>query len=123
MKRSNRVLLTSLVMAGAVWMAALLPAEAEQRLPEKLVYSLSWTGIPVGTATQEIVEEGELRRITSRAVSNDWLSTFYPVDDRTESTLVRSGPFPGESRYYRMLFKEGRRSRDREIVFDQASRM
>ena len=30
-------------------------ALAAGRIPEKLVYSLSWTGIPVGTATQEII--------------------------------------------------------------------
>jgi len=105
--------------------AAWLPPLAEAvTMPEKLVYSLSWMGIPVGTATQEIVEAGCTRKIVSHARSNDWLSSFYPVDDRTESHLaVTDGPFPGQSLYYRMLFKEGKRTRDREITFDQTRRI
>ena len=96
---------------------------ASGRVPEKLVFSLSWTGIPVGIATQEIVDEGEMRRIVSTARSNDWLSTFFPVDDRTESLLEKSGPFPGKTRTFKMLFKEGRRVRDREISFNAAGRI
>ncbi len=106
--------------------AITLPARFARAVPvpEKLVYSLSWMGIAVGTATQEISEDGEHRKIFSHALSNDWLSAFYPVDDRTESLLAKTGShFPGESRYYRMIFKEGRRTRDREITFDQAKRV
>ena len=96
---------------------------AAERVPERLVYDLSWMGIPVGTATQEITEQGEMRRITSLARSNSWLSTFYPVEDRTESTLAKRGDFfPGESRSFRMVFKEGRQTRDREITFEPAGK-
>jgi len=77
----------------------------------------------VGTASQEIVDEGDSRRIISSARSNDWLSRFFPVDDRTESVLLKKEPFPGEPRSYRMLFKEGRRVRDREISFNIAGRV
>jgi len=94
-----------------------LPAVAGQKLPEKLTYNLSWTGIPVGKAVQEISDQGDTIKIVSSARSNDWLSTFYPVDDRTESVLDKVGPFPGRSRSFKMLFKEGRRVRDREIRF------
>ena len=106
--------------------ATTLPARFARAVPvpEKLVYSLSWMGIAVGTATQEISEDGAHRKILSHALSNDWLSAFYPVDDRTESLLAKNGShFPGESRYYRMTFKEGRRTRDREITFDQEKRV
>lgn len=110
-----------ILLASAAWSAPLAQAVT---IPEKLVYSLSWMGIPVGTATQEIAEVGGTRKIVSHARSNDWLSSFYPVDDRTESRLaVTGGSFPGESRYYRMLFKEGKRTRDREITFYQARRI
>lgn len=94
-----------------------LPAVAGQRIPEKLTYNLSWTGIPVGKAEQEISDQGDTVKIVSAARSNDWLSTFYPVEDRTESVLDKVGPFPGRSRNFKMLFKEGRRVRDREIRF------
>lgn len=99
------------------------PVAAAQKMPEKLIYNLSWTGIPVGTATQEISEGEGFRRIVSTARSNAWLSTFFPVDDRTESLLLKSGAFPGESCNFKMLFKEGKRVRDREITFNQATGM
>lgn len=97
-------------------------AVAGQKVPEKLVYSLSWTGIPVGKATQEIADLGDFRKIVSTARSNDWLSSFFPVDDRTESLLEKDGTFPGRTRNFKMLFKEGRHVRDREISFNPAER-
>lgn len=103
-------------------LAAVSPSSADPKIPEKLVYNLSWTGIPVGFATQEIVDTGDVRKILSNARSNDWLSTFFPVDDRTESILDKSGAFPGRTRLFKMLFKEGSRVRDREISFDFVKR-
>ncbi len=102
-------------------LACLFPAPLfAGRTPEKLVYNLSWLGIPVGTATQEITEEGGIRRITSTARSNDWLSAFFPVEDVIDSTLATNGaPFPGLTRHYRMQIREGSHRRDREIVFEQ----
>jgi hypothetical protein len=97
-------------------------AGAGQKIPEKLVYNLSWTGIPVGKASQEISDTGDFRKIISTARSNDWLSTFFPVDDRTESLLEKDGTFPGRTRNFKMLFKEGRHVRDREISFNPAER-
>lgn len=97
-------------------------AAAAGRVPEKLIYKLSWTGIPVGTATQEIINEGNVRRIVSTATSNDWLSAFFPVNDRTDSFTTQEEPFPGKSYYFRMQIREGGRSRDREITFDQAGK-
>lgn len=95
------------------------PVQAEV-VPEHLVYDLAWAGIPVGSAMQEIVEEGETRRIISTARSNEWLSVFFPVEDRIESSLDKKGaPFPGLTRHYRMQMREGRHQRDREILFDQ----
>jgi len=105
-----------------ILLLAVPPSWAEPKIPEKLIFSLSWTGIPVGVATQEIVDEGEVRKIFSTARSNDWLSTFFPVDDRIESILEKSGEFPGRSRNIKMLFKEGSRVRDREISFNPATK-
>src|SRR5512136_128492 len=113
--RAWRALLILVVLLGSlpvvVW--------GEPKVPEKLVYSLSWTGVDVGTATQEISDEGPLRRIVSTARSNDWLSVFFPVEDRIESTVATAkGPFPGQSLRYRMQIREGNRRRDRELIFD-----
>ena len=77
-------------------------------VPERLVYRLSWAGIAVGTATQEIRAEGGTYRIAVTARSNDWLSVFFPVDDRIESVLDKEGgAFPGVSRFYRMETRDG----------------
>lgn len=121
---SGKWIVRSVLLVLLVHAAWSVPPAQAVTIPEKLFYSLSWMGIPIGTATQEIAEVGGTRKIISHARSNDWLSSFYPVDDRTESRLeVTGGLFPGESRYYRMLFKEGKRTRDREITFDQARRI
>jgi hypothetical protein len=111
---ANTVILTALLM-----LVCLAPAAtAAGRVPERLDYELSWMGIPVGTASQEITERGTARRITSSARSNAWLSSFYPVEDTTESILEKSGTaYPGESRIFRMVFREGSRVRSREIIF------
>ncbi|HEY6008112.1 MAG TPA: DUF3108 domain-containing protein [Geobacteraceae bacterium] len=90
-------------------------------VPERLVYRLSWTGIAIGTATQEIRAEGGTHRIFVTARSNDWLSVFFPVDDRIESVLDKEGGvFPGVSRSFRMETREGSHQRDREILFGRS---
>lgn len=88
-------------------------------VPEKLVFELSWTGITAGTATQEISEERDLLKTVSTARSADWLSVFYPIDDRIETTLTKSPTSPlGQPQHYRMQISEGKHRRDREIAFD-----
>jgi hypothetical protein len=94
---------------------------AGQKIPERLEYSLSWGIISVGSAVQEIVEVGGVRKLLSSARSNAWLSSFYPVEDRTESLLEKTGEDPGRVLSFRMIFKEGARLRDRELLFDRVS--
>jgi hypothetical protein len=97
--------------------AAPVPLHAEP-VTERLVYALTWMGIPVGTAVQEFSEQGNLRRITATAVGNSWLSAFYLVDNRIESVLTREGaPFPGAVRNSKLSIREGGHRREREIVF------
>jgi hypothetical protein len=92
------------------------------RIPEKLTYSLSWTGIPVGTASQSITDDGNSLQIKTEFKSNAWLSSFYPVDNQIETTLARKpGYFPGEVRQFRMRFCEGSRVRNRSITFDHVT--
>ena len=127
MKEPRRVSakLAAALTAVALCAAVLLPGRGlAQRIPEKLIYSLSWTGINVGTATQEITEKGNIRRIVSTARSNDWLSVFFPVEDLIESTLAKQGaPFPGLTLQHRIRMKEGKHRRDREIFFDQEKKV
>jgi hypothetical protein len=99
-----------------------LPAAAE-KVPERLNYKLSWMGISIGTAVQEITDERDSRRIVSWARASAWVASLHPVDDRTETVLAPSGPFPGEVRSYRMVFKEGGQLRDREITFEPSRRL
>lgn len=124
--RTTRHFISTLGLMFIVSCSALFPpaAAGAVKVPEKLVYELSWTGIDVGTATQEITEEGETRRIVSTARSNDWLSVFFPVEDLIESTLATSGaPFPGLTKQHRIRMKEGKHRRDREVVFDHEKKV
>ena len=108
-----------LFFLSAVALLLLSPPLGAAPVPERLVYRLTWTGIAVGTATQEIRADGSSRKIVVTARSNDWLSAFYPVNDRIESQLDgQTGPFPGTPRYYRMQTSEGTHTRDREIHFN-----
>lgn len=88
-------------------------------VPEKLTYELSWTGITAGTATQEIREENDTLRIVSTARSADWLSVFFRIEDRIETTLLKAlTSHLGTPQHYRMKIREGKHRRDREILFD-----
>ncbi len=106
----------SLVLLVLIAMAT---SAAALTVPEKLVYDLTWTGIKAGTATQEITDEGDSIRIVSIARSADWISVFFPVEDRVESLLAKvTPPQLGLPRDFRMKVREGKHRRDKEIIFD-----
>jgi len=97
------------------------PARADPfRIPEKLVYDLKWIGIRAGTASIEIVNEGDITKIISQANSLDFISLFYKVEDRIESTLSQgSSHLPiGQPIRYRVKIREGKHRRDKEVIFD-----
>jgi hypothetical protein len=92
-------------------------------VPEKLTYSLTWTGIKGGTATQEIIDEGDSIRVVSTARSADWISAFFPVEDRIEGVLFKAAPpHLGLPQRYRMKIREGSHRRDKELIFDHKSK-
>ena len=92
--------------------------------PEKLVYDVTWTGIKAGTATQEIIDEGNAIRIVSTVRSADWISVFFPVEDRVESLLTKvPPPLLGLPETFRMKVREGKHRRDKEIIFDHGKGM
>ena len=98
----------------------LAPEAFALNVPEKLVYDLTWTGIKAGTATQEIIEEKDSMRVVSTARSADWISIFFPVEDRIESVLAKvPPPHLGLPQHYRMKIHEGSHRRDKEIIFAQ----
>ena len=106
----------SLVLLVLIAMAT---SAAALTVPEKLVYDMTWTGIKAGTATQEIIDEGDSIRIVSIARSADWISVFFPVEDRVESLLAKVPPPQlGLPRDFRMKVREGKHRRDKEIIFD-----
>ncbi|MCG2721941.1 MAG: DUF3108 domain-containing protein [Thermodesulfovibrionales bacterium] len=104
-----------------------LPSQASYvapfRVPEKFVYDLTWTGIKAGTASLESVNDGDKVRIISTARSADWISVFYTVEDRIESTLFREPEQTGigHPHSYRIKIREGRHRRDKEVVFDRTA--
>jgi hypothetical protein len=88
---------------------------------ESFQYGISWASIPVGSATMEITtatpaaDQSTLRLMTT-AKSNKYLSRFFPVSDRVESTVDAQSLLP-----LRMVFqrREGNRRDDFHITFDR----
>ncbi|MDQ7787026.1 MAG: DUF3108 domain-containing protein [Thermodesulfovibrionales bacterium] len=104
-----------------------LPSQASYvapfKVPEKFVYDLTWTGIKAGSASLESVKDGDKVKIISTARSADWISVFYAVEDRIESTLFRKPEESGigHPHSYRIKIREGRHRRDKEVVFDRTA--
>lgn len=99
----------------------LLPSYAVSfNVPEKFIYDLSWTSIKAGTASLELINDGDNIKIISTAQSARWVSIFYTVDDRVESTLIKSSsqPFVEQPVNYRLKIREGRHRRDKEVIFN-----
>lgn len=93
------------------------------KIPEKFVYDLTWTGIKAGTASLEAISNGDKVKIISTAQSAQWVSVFYTVDDRIESTLSKnsSPSVIGQPVSYRMKIREGRHRRHKEVIFDHTN--
>jgi len=70
---------------------------ASFNVPEKFIYDLTWTGIKAGTASLELINDRNKIKIISTAKSARWVSVFYTVDDRAESTLIKNENNPPES--------------------------
>jgi hypothetical protein len=113
-----------LLIIGVIWLLNISPKPASAlTVPEKLTYSLTWTGIKGGTATQEIIDEGDSIRVVSTARSADWITAFFPVEDRIESVLFKAAPpHLGLPQRYRMKIREGSHRRDKELIFDHKSK-
>jgi len=101
--------------------AVLTPAPYQ--VGERLRYELSWGIVIAGTAVLEIAERQTLAgrpvfKALHTARSNDFVSVFYPVNNRVETLLDEETHVP-----HRLLFhrREGKRKNDIEVHFDQVA--
>jgi len=111
------------MMFAFLWLSTIIVSANASALtiPEKLVYDLTWTGIKAGTATQEIVAENGDIKIVSIARSADWITVFFPVEDRIVSILsTNPNSKLGQSKSYSLKTREGSHRRDREVQFNHA---
>jgi hypothetical protein len=88
---------------------------------ESYRYMISWLGIPVGSATMEITDSSPIEhqptlRLVTTAVSNPFLSKFFPVKNRVESFVDAQSFLPFEMVFQR---REGKRHDDIEITFNR----
>jgi len=121
--RTSIIYLTRMMLFAFLGMTVLFMAVnvSAMTIPEKLVYDLTWTGIKAGTATQEIFLDKGDTKIVSTARSADWVSVFFPVEDRIESILSRNPESKiGLPKKYSSKIREGKHRRDKEIHFDHA---
>ncbi|MGC2064091.1 MAG: DUF3108 domain-containing protein [Thermodesulfovibrionales bacterium] len=89
-------------------------------IPETLKYDISWAGIKAGESLIEIRQSDNATVIAVTTKSAQWVSVFYPVNDRVESRVV-SGSAPGTIGLpltYRLKLSEGRHRKDKEVIFD-----
>ncbi len=94
---------------------SLIPASAgaDPLANRKFVYHIYWTGIKAGQAVLRYQSTPEGIIIKTHATSADWLSVFYKVDDRAQSTLYPDG-YPKE---FRLKVRQGRHKRDKVTYF------
>lgn len=88
---------------------------------ERLAYDITYLGAKAGIAVMEVMEKTKLKgrevyHIISTAQSNDFVSLFYPVDDRVESFVDVEGFY---SHYIKVKQHQGKRKREKVISFDQ----
>ncbi len=80
---------------------------------EKFSYDIYWLGIYAGKAVLEASHDKDTLRISSRANSTPFISTFYTVEDYAES-LIKDGRVV----HFRIKQREGRYRSNKETIFD-----
>jgi Protein of unknown function (DUF3108) len=120
------VLLLALAYSSPCPATAATSSNPVQRLQigERLGYALNWGKISAGTAALEVVGRETLSgrqvlQLLHSARTNDFVSFFYPVNNRVESFIDE------EALPARLLFKrrEGKKKNDIEVLFDQAAHL
>jgi hypothetical protein len=93
------------------------PCQIVRSTKEKLFYDIYWLGIYAGNAVLEAVNDKGVLRITSRANSAPFISTFYKVEDYAESLIIK-----GRATHFRIKQREGRYRSDKETIFDESKK-
>jgi hypothetical protein len=88
---------------------------------ERLKYSINWMGTNAGMAILDVgypvtLESGRAAQIISIARSNDFISRFFPVEDRVVTYMDISKLLPLRSKISQ---SEGSRYKNREMRFDR----
>lgn len=105
-----------------------IPLSSAFNIPEKLNYDLTWAGIKAGESVLEIRESRSGIQLISKAFSDKWVSIFYKVDDIVISTLKKhqaggkNSDFHWTAQHYRIKLREGKIRRDKEVIFNDASK-
>ena len=99
--------------------------QSQFHIGERLTYALSWGKIAAGTAVLEIAGRQVLSgrpvlKLLHTARSNDFVSIFYPVNNRVESYLDEGSMLPARLSFQR---REGKRKNDTDVVFDQVAHL
>ena len=90
-------------------------------LGETLLYTIKWTAVPAGTGKIVTADKPlEIRgtpcvQVTTTAMSNDFVSMFYPVRDKVQTFIDRES---FRSMRYVKNLREGKYKRDEKIDFN-----
>jgi len=88
---------------------------------EQLTYEISWLNITAGTAVMAVSGSGSdgdrpLAKLITTAQSRPVITTFFPVDNRVESTVDPATLLPEHLTFKR---REGKKKEDIEYTFHQ----
>ncbi|HET7903050.1 MAG TPA: DUF3108 domain-containing protein [Candidatus Eisenbacteria bacterium] len=113
----------SIYAAGAGAGAGSL-APVPWKIGEYFQFSIDWNGLNGGSSLMQVqnfhrVDGRRCYRIVTKAESNSFVSKFYKVRDRAESSVDAESLF---SRRFMKRLREGGYKKDVDVRFDQAAR-
>jgi hypothetical protein len=99
------------------------PPQKTFRVGERLVYGISWLGIPVGTIITHITEVTEVNgkqayHMELTAKTNAFCSAIYRIDDRFETYMDTRTFLPLRHELHR---REGRHKKDYIVEYDHTN--
>ena len=122
-RHTHFLLLLALLSPPASLADSSVVPQNQLHIGERLSYTLSWGKISAGTAVLEVAGRQVLSgrpvlKLLHTARSNDFVSIFYPVNNRVESYVDEGSMLPARQSFKR---REGKRKNDTDVVFDQVA--